>query len=101
MKWNFFFKQLEAGINVNETCFYFRDDPNEEEHYLGYIPDQKEPYWVGYCDIENGCDFANAIELVNAPIFNGKTLKDRWDDVIICHIEGVCLDDWMNCFQHI
>lgn len=51
MDWDFFFRQLAAGMNIDETCFYFSDDPNEEEHYLGYLPQYDKPYWVGYCDI--------------------------------------------------
>jgi len=101
MDWDFFFRQLEAGMNINETCFYFKDDPDEVEHYLGHISSQENPYWVGYCDIDGGCDFKSAAELVNAPIFNGRTLKERWDKVIICHIEGCGLDDWMKYFPHI
>ena len=57
MDWDFFFRQLTAGMNIDETCFYFSDDPNEEEHYLGYLPQYDKPYWVGYCDIDGGCDF--------------------------------------------
>ena len=101
MDWDFFFRQLEAGMNINETCFYFKDDPDKVEHYLGHISSQENPYWVGYCDIDGGCDFESAAELVNAPIFNGRTLKERWDKVIICEIEGCGLDDWMKCFPHI
>ncbi len=44
MEWDFFFKQLEAGINTNETCFYFKDDPDENEYYLGYLSQYKKPY---------------------------------------------------------
>lgn len=73
MEWDFFFRQLEAGININETCFYFKDDPDENEHYLGYLSQYKKPYWVGYCDIKDGCEFGNATELVDAPIFDGKS----------------------------
>lgn len=46
MDWDFFFRQLTAGMNIDETCFYFSDDPNEEEHYLGYLPQYDKPYWV-------------------------------------------------------
>ena len=48
MEWDFFFRQLEAGINIDETCFYFADDLDENEHYLGYLPQYEKPYWVGY-----------------------------------------------------
>lgn len=26
MDWDFFYRQLEAGLNINETSFYFFDD---------------------------------------------------------------------------
>lgn len=66
MEWDFFFKQLETGININETCFYFKDDPDENKYYLGYLSQYKKPYWVGYCDIKDGCEFGNAAELLKS-----------------------------------
>lgn len=42
MKWyqdyNFIFAQFEKGDErVDETTFYFRSDPEEVEHYIGYL----------------------------------------------------------------
>lgn len=100
MEWTFFFKQLDAGVMINETCFYFSDDPSEEEHYLGYLSQSEKPYWVGYCDIRDGCEFETASELVNAPIYDGKSLKSRWNEVVIVSIEGLPFDDWMKYCCH-
>lgn len=36
--WDFFYKQLEAGYHIDETCFYFSDDAEEEVHYIGLLP---------------------------------------------------------------
>jgi len=83
-----------------EWDFFFKDDPDENEHYLGYLSQYKKPYWVGYCDIKDGCEFGNATELVDSPIFDGKSLRERWNNTIICSIEGCCLDDWLMYFQH-
>lgn len=79
---------------MDETCFYFDDDIEEGEHYLGYLPKCEKSYWVGYCDIEGGTDFHSAAELVEAPIYHGKSLKERWNHVIIISIEGMCFEDW-------
>lgn len=95
MEWSFFFRQLEVGMSIDETCSYFSDDPTEEEHYLGYLPEYEKPYWVGYCDVEGGCEFKTASELVNAPIYG------RWDKVVIISIESFSVDDWMQCFHHV
>ena len=31
MDWEFFLRELTVGVNIDETCFYFSDDPNEWE----------------------------------------------------------------------
>lgn len=101
MDWDFFFRQLTAGMNIDETCFYFSDDPNEEGHYLGYLPQYDKPYWVGYCDVDGGFEFDTAEELVQAKIFNGKSLKERWSRVVICSIEGLGYEYWLSSFDHV
>ena len=82
MNWDFFFRQLSAGKNIDETCFSFCDDPDEKEHYLGFIPHCDEPYWIGYCDVEGGCAFKTAEELVSAPVFDGKSIRERWSSIM-------------------
>mgnify|MGYP004690054635 CR=1 FL=1 len=99
--WELFFRQLKAGDLINETHFYFLDEPEGEEHYIGYLPEYEEPYWAGYCDVKDGCDFATAEELVNARIYDGKSLKERWDNIVIIGIEGMCLEDWLKFCQHV
>ena len=100
MDWDFFFRELTVGVNIDETCFYFSDDTNEKEHYLGYLPQFDRPYWVGFCDIVGGCYFKTAEEMVNAPIFDGKSLKERWSCVVICSIEGLSYENWLEYFEH-
>lgn len=95
-----FYKQLESEKNIDETHFYFADNPDKKEHYLGCLPQYEKPFWVGYCDIENGCEFESAAELVNAPIFDGRTLKERWNQVNICSIEGLAIEDWLKYVKH-
>ena len=82
------------GPNIDETAFYFENDPEELEHFIGYLPEYEHPYWVGLCDIENGCEFKTAVELFEAPIFNGKSIKDRWDEIILFQIGGIAIDDF-------
>ena len=101
LEFNCFYRQLAAGKNIDETRFYFADDPEETDHFLGYLPQYDPPYWVGDCDIDGGAEFRTAEELVNAPIFNGQSLKERWAAVCIVTIEGVALDDWCTGFSHV
>ena len=83
--------------NVDETAFYFDDDPEEDDHYLGYILEFKgeivdKPYWIGYCDIDGGCEFKTATELFEAKVFEGKSIKERWEHVILLEIGGYDAD---------
>ena len=89
----------EKRVNIDETSFYFKDDPQEIEHFIGYLPQYDLPYWVGYCDIEGGCDFKTAKELFEAPVFDGRSLKDRWEDVVLMTIGAVNIDEWSIDFS--
>ncbi len=101
LDYDFFFKQLKAGMSIDETCFYFLDDPEKSEHCIGFLPQYKTPYWIGDCDISNGCEYKTAEELVDAKVFDGKSLKERWPSVRILSIFGICLDDWLKNCRHI
>jgi len=100
LDYDFFYAHLLLGKWIDETGFYFADDPSEEEHFLGYLPEYDLPYWVGYCDIEDGTEFKTAEELVNAPIFDGRSLKERWPEVRIFSIWGLRLDEWLESCPH-
>ena len=101
LDFDYFYRHLEAGVSINETCFYFTDDADKIERYLGFIPKYDKPYWVGYCDIPDGTEFCSAEELVNAKIYNGGSLKERWGSVRITGISGVDLDYWQTHFRHV
>lgn len=86
------------AINIDETSFYFKDDPQKIERYIGYLPQCELPYWVGYCDVEGGCEFKTAKELFEAPIFDGKSIKDRWNEVEMIAIGAINIDEWNEDF---
>lgn len=96
LDYDFFFLHLKAGASIDVTCFYFSDDPKEDEHYIGFQAEYEKPYWVDFCDVSDGCEFGTAEELVEAKIFNGKSLKERWPFVRFVNIEGMDLDEWMK-----
>ncbi len=106
MTWDFFYRQLCAGLNVGEVEFYFKNDETKTEHFLGYMPMTGEeksnptPYWIGLSDIEGGCAFASAEALVHAPVYGGRSLREIWDEIEICTIEGVDAEDWLRFMEH-
>jgi len=85
---------FKNGYMVDETSFCFYSDPND--YYIGYLPEYDKHYWAGYCDIEGGCEFKTADELFNAPIYNGKSIKERWGEITIINIGGIFIDDWFK-----
>ena len=87
-------------FSIDETLFYFEDeDMNSKDHFIGCLRDYDKPYWVGYCDIPNGCNFLTASELFNAPIFEGRSIKDRWDHLVIEEIAGLSLEGWLDIYK--
>ena len=83
----------KGDARVDETVFYFQSDLDESEHYIGYLPEYDKPYWAGYCDIKDGCEFETAKELFEAKIYDGKSIKDRWDELILVEIGGISVED--------
>ena len=92
--YDFMLKAFEKGnVQLDETSFYFRSDSSKDS-MIGYLPQYDKPYWVGCCDIPDGCEFETAQEMFETKIFDGKSLKDRWDEVIIINIGGISVLDW-------
>ena len=99
MEWyqdyDFILAQFAKGdYRVDETTFYFRSDPKEVEHYIGYLSQYEKPYWAGYCDIEDGCEFKTAKELFEAKIYDGQSIKERWSELVFINIGGISVGDW-------
>lgn len=94
MDWDFFFRCLEGGSNVGEICFYFSDEPGEPERFIGFMPDHPQPYWAGLCDIPDGCGFPTVQELVNAPIYGGRSLRERWDKLVLVTLDALSPEEW-------
>lgn len=54
------------------------------------------PFWVGYCDIPDGASFLTAEELVNAPLYSGRSLREVWDEVDIICAAGMPPEIWLE-----
>ncbi|WP_027407152.1 hypothetical protein [Anaerovibrio sp. RM50] len=100
MKWyedyNTFLARFESsGELMDETTFYFRNEEKEEIHYIGCLLNYDNPYWVGYCDMPDGCEFSTAKEMFEAKIFDGRSIKERWNELVIVGIGGIRIKDWV------
>ena len=84
----------EKRANINDTSFRFRSDPEGIERFMGFQPRNGLPYWLGYCDVEGGCNFKTAAEMFEAPVFGGRSVKDRWVEVELITIGAIDIDEW-------
>ena len=85
-----------GGEFIDETEFFFADDPEETDHTIGFLPEYDKPYWCGHCDVQNGCEFSTAEELFDARIFDGKSIKERWDTFVLTNIGGLSAIDMIK-----
>ena len=97
---DYLIQEFKAGMNVYETSFTFEKDNQDLLRYIGYSENDPLPYWAGLCDLPNGRRFQTADELFEAKIYDGKSLKERWDEVTIYSINSFPLDDWLSCLPH-
>lgn len=94
--YNRFFEIFVSKAEIaDETSFYFTDDENEEEHMIGFIAKYEKPYWIGGCDVKDGCDFSTADELFHAKVFDGRSIYDRWDKIVFVNFGGIDVNDWI------
>lgn len=88
-----FLALYEIGYFWDDISFYFLSSP-DEEHYIGYKPEYEDAYWCGLCDIKGGTEFRTAKELLTAPIYDRKSLEQRWDEVVIEGITSLDPKEW-------
>ena len=46
------------------------------------------------------CEFDTAYELLNAPIYDGRSLRERWENVVFEEIGGLSVDDWLKLYRN-
>ena len=83
-----------------EIEFRVADFPDYAYCYMGKMPKKplsekdsfrsgEEVYWFGLApDGSKGYDFDNLSDFLNAPVFDGKSLKQVWDRVELLSIDG-------------
>lgn len=94
-------KYFAARPYVQDTVFSY---PGNEDCFIGstnqiFCDSSLRPlshgetcYWAGCgCDIPNGTEFSSAQALFDAPIYGGRSIRDRWDEITWHEIDG-----WMT-----
>lgn len=81
-----------AGEYCAEIAFRLTDSEKFSLCWMGklYSVDEKrDVYWFGLtADGQNAYDYPTFAEMANAPVFDGWSLKDVWDRVVILEVNG-------------
>ena len=76
----------------NEDCIIGATNQIFYDSNLRPMSNGETRYWAGSgCDIPNGAEFPTAQALFEAPIYGGRSIRDRWAEITWHEIDG-----WMT-----
>ena len=95
IKYEYFREKLIKKDSVCEINFNIIGDEDYQDIWMGYC-DEHKLYWFSKMKgaEENGYDFETADELLNAKVFNGKSMTELWDKVEFDSINCVSTHTW-------
>ena len=88
MDYDSFLNKISHTI-TREWAFFFTDDPQKKTHTMHWHQMAITPY-----HLDNKYDFSNAKDMLEAKVFDGKSIKDRWNEIVSISIGGINFDEW-------
>ena len=93
----------ELGEDMDGTAFYFLPERGTgTERTLGCLPAGPHtgglPYWAENCDRAEGLRCETAEQLLDAPVYGGRSLRERWSEVWLYRIGGMYTNDFISRF---
>lgn len=85
--------------HINDMSFSFKQDETKILHYIGVTKEAHDPYWSYFSDDSGVKRFHTAEELFNAKIYNGQSLRERWSEVTIVHMNGMPIEECFSQFE--
>lgn len=92
--------EVEGRIDGEYTIFGYLREYREWRGGVWKTVRPERPFWIGDCDVPDGAGFLTAEELVNAPVFGGKSMREIWPLMEIDGAAGMPVEVWMEQ-QHI
>ncbi|HEL2401917.1 TPA: hypothetical protein TZS69_000873 [Streptococcus suis] len=100
LQYDYFLQEFEAGMMPGEINFSFETDEESELRSFGYSKEVEQPYWIRENKQTDERRFTNSAPLFSSPLFDGKSLRERWYEVVIYSIAGQSLNDWLSYADH-
>ncbi|MGN0523360.1 MAG: aminoglycoside 6'-N-acetyltransferase [Eubacterium sp.] len=99
--YDIFREKLNKRENIFENSFEIVGNYKFDDCWIGYIEEFNE-YWFGLTpDGNNTYEYKTADEILNAPVFDGKSMHELWDKVNFYSINGLGAEEWFlyNCVK--
>lgn len=95
-----FREKLNKHENIYENNFEIVDNNKFDDCWIGYSENFNE-YWFGLPDGNNDYDYKTVEEILNASVFDGKSMHELWNKVRFYSINGLGAEDWFlyNCVK--
>ena len=94
ISYDLFRNKLIIANDMYENNFEILGSDKYNNCWIGYSPDNNT-YWFGLTeDGNNAYDYPSADEILNAPVFDGKSMYELWDKVVFWSINGLSVKDW-------
>lgn len=90
---------VKSDSLINDMSFSFNQDDPQILHDIGVSKGERQPYWAYFLDGSNVKRFHTAEELFNAKIYGGQSLRERWPDVTIVHMNGLPIVECFSQFE--
>lgn len=82
-----FYAELRDAWLMSEWTFYFSDDPFRKQYLIICHRMRIMPYTIQKLPSGKVFSFNTAEELLTAKLFRGKTIKDKWNQIVFAETE--------------
>lgn len=96
ISFDLFRDELIKGQYMYENNFYIDGIDKYNDCWIGFNDQFEEPYWFGITpDGNNAYEYNTADEILNAKVFDGKSMYELWDKVYFYSLNGVDVLEWI------
>ena len=88
--------EIEVRIGGEPTVFGYLPVTYSFAGDHWFRTEHKCPFWVGRCDYPGGVDFYTAHELLNYPLFEGRSFHMVWHLLEFDSAAGMPIDLWLQ-----
>ena len=81
-----FLKIIEDTVNMTEFHFYFSNDLLRRKHEIICHRMRVKPFCIKRYNDQKSYEFSTVDDMSEAKIFNGKSLRDKWNYVVFTSI---------------